>query len=61
MSASKGKHIILLDKRDNLGPYGYDSIFLCIFYYLVIIMMYIAKRIHEKERQNLLMIIINYF
>ena len=52
MFASNGTHIIPLDKRDNLNPYGGDSIFLCIIYYVIIIMMFIVKRIHEKKKSR---------
>ena len=52
MFASNGTHIIPLDKRDNLGPSGSSSIYHCSMNYFVIIIMFIYKKITEKENSN---------
>jgi hypothetical protein len=52
MFASNGTHIISLDKRNNLGPYGSSSIYHCIMNYLIILIMLILKRIHEIKISN---------
>ena len=38
-----------LDKKDKLGITGASSIFLCIIYYILIIYLFIGKRIYENE------------
>ena len=52
MFASNGTHIISLDKRNNLGPFGSSSIYHCIMNYVIILIMFIFRRIHEKKISN---------
>lgn len=50
--ASNGTHIISLDKRDKLGPSGSSGFYNCLMNYVIIIVMFIFKRIHEKENSS---------
>ena len=52
MFASNGTHIISLDKRDKLGPSGSSGIYNCLTNYFIIIVMFIFKRIHEKQNSS---------